>query len=65
MKVTTTITKGERVKTYNLVYVDPCKEINCTGIDCDNCPLQTAAENVRKAQEEFISVLNSFVIAEE
>lgn len=65
MKITTTITKEERAKTYNLVYVDPCKEINCTGINCESCPLQAVAENVRKAQDGFISVLNSLTIAEE
>lgn len=65
MKITIAITKEERTKTYNLVYVDPCKEINCTGIDCENCPLQTVSEKVRKAQDGFISVLNSITIAEE
>lgn len=65
MKITTTITKEERTKTYNLVYNDPCGEINCAGVDCETCPLQTVAENVRKAQESFISVLNSIAVAEE
>lgn len=65
MKITTTITKEERAKTYNLVYVDPCKEIDCTGIDCENCPLQATAEVLRKAQESFVSVLSSIPIAEE
>ena len=65
MKITTTITKEELAKTYNLVYVDPCKEINCEGVDCESCPLQTVAENVRKAQDSFVSVLNSITIAEE
>lgn len=65
MKITTTITKEERAKTYNLVYVDPCKEINCEEVDCENCPLQAVAENVRKAQDGFISVLNSITVVEE
>ena len=65
MKITTTITKEERAKTYKLVYVAPCKEINCEGIDCENCPLQAVAEAMRKAQDSFISVLNSLTIAEE
>lgn len=65
MKITTTITKEERAKTYNLVYVDPCEEIVCNGVDCASCPLQAVADKVRKAQDGFISVLNSLTIAEE
>lgn len=65
MKITTTITKEEKTKTYHLVYIDPCKEINCNGIDCDDCPLQSVAESMRKAQEGFICVLNSFPVVEE
>ena len=62
MKIATTITKEERAKTYNAVYIDPCRDIECTGIDCDDCPLQKAAEELRKAQETFINILNSFVV---
>ena len=65
MKITITITKEEQAKTYNLIYVDPCKEINCGGIDCEACPLQAVAENLRKAQEGFISALSSIAIVEE
>lgn len=65
MKITTTITKEERAKTYNLVYVDPCKEIHCEEIDCENCPLQAVAENLRKAQDGFLSVFASLVVTEE
>lgn len=65
MKITVTITKEERAKTYNLVYNDPCGEINCAEVDCENCPLQAVAESVRRAQDDFISVLNSIAIVEE
>lgn len=65
MKITTTITKEERAKTYNLVYIDPCKEIDCTGIRCENCPLQSTVEVLHRAQESFVSVLDSLTIAEE
>lgn len=65
MKITATITKEERAKTYNLIYVDPCEEIDCAGISCENCPLQSTAEVLRKAQESFVSVLNSITVAEE
>ena len=65
MKIAITITKEERAKTYNAVYIDPCRDIECTGIDCENCPLQNVAEEMRKAQESFINVLNSFVVVEE
>ena len=65
MKISTTITTKEKVETRNLVWVDPCKHIECSGIDCEICPLQKAAEEVRKAQETFITTLESFSIVDE
>ena len=56
MKIT--ITKKEYENTNNLVYVDPCAEINCGAIDCNHCPLQETATALRKAQDEFFKVLN-------
>ena len=64
MKIAITITKEERVKTYNAVYTDPCKDIECVGIDCEDCPLNNAATEVRKAQEAFVNILNSFTVVE-
>lgn len=64
MKINITITEAERLNTINTVYVDPCADIDCAGIDCDHCPLQVAAEECRKAQDKFISVLKSFSIEE-
>ena len=65
MKITTTITKTERAKTYNAVYIDPCKEINCAEINCEDCPLQGASEDLRRAQEAFVNILNSFAVVGE
>ena len=65
MKIAVTITKEERAKTYNAVFIDPCRDIECREIDCESCPLQKAAEEMRKAQETFINILNSFVEVEE
>ena len=65
MKISTTITKKEKVETQNLVWVDPCKHIECSGIDCEACPLQKAAEEMRKAQETFMTILGSFPVVDE
>jgi hypothetical protein len=64
MKFNITITEAELLNTVNTVCVDPCTDIECTGIDCDNCPLQVAAEECRKAQGKFISILKSFSVEE-
>lgn len=60
MKIT--ITKKEYEKTKNLVYVDPCAEIECGGIDCSHCPLQATAHELREAQDEFFKVLDAIEI---
>ena len=60
MKIT--ITEKERKKTTDLVYVDPCAEIECEAIDCNNCPLQATAHALREAQNEFFKVLNNMEI---
>ena len=64
MKINITITKTELRNTKNIVYVDPCTHIECAGVDCNNCPLQVAAEECRKAQDKFINILNSFSVEE-
>lgn len=64
MKFNITITEVELQNTINAVYIDPCADIECAGIDCDNCPLQVAAEECRKAQDKFINILKSFSIEE-
>lgn len=56
------ITKEEYENTKSLVYVDPCAEIDCGAIDCNHCPLQATATELRKAQDEFFKVLNNMEI---
>jgi hypothetical protein len=62
MKINITITEVELQNTINTIYIDPCSHIECAGIDCDNCPLQVAAEECLKAQEKFINILKGFSI---
>ena len=59
MKISVTLTKEEKNKTQELIFVDPCTHINCGIIDCDNCPLHEVAVALRKAQESFSKVLQS------
>jgi hypothetical protein len=58
MKVTTTITQKEYADTYNLIWVDPCKHIDCSAIKCEECPLQKVAEKLREAQAEYMQVID-------
>ena len=58
MKVTATITKKEYADTHNLVWVDPCKNINCSAIKCEACPLYKVASQLRDAQAEYMQVLD-------
>ena len=58
MKITATITKKEYADTLNLIWVDPCKHIECTSIECEKCPLREVAEKLREAQSEYIGVLD-------
>ena len=60
MKIT--ITEKERKNTIDLIFVDPCTEIECGAIDCNHCPLQSTAANLREAQEQFRKVLDSMEI---
>lgn len=56
------ITKEEYENTKSLVYVDPCAEIKCGEIDCNHCPLQATATELRDAQDNFFKVLNNMEI---
>ena len=58
MKITATITKKEYADTLNLIWVDPCKHIECTSIECEKCSLREVAEKLREAQSEYIHVLD-------
>lgn len=62
MKIQTTITKEERDNTKNIIMVDPCTHILCREIDCHECPLRESAEELRKAQEKFMRVLNEIEV---
>ena len=57
MKIEITLTKREKDETIDLVTYDPCGCIDCRGIDCEECPLRNAAEDVRRAGEAFVNVL--------
>lgn len=59
MKVSVTITKGEKNSTEDIVLTDPCTFIDCGNIDCDCCPLHEVAVALRKSQENFSKVLQS------
>lgn len=60
MKIT--ITKEEYKNTKEMVYIDPCAEIECGGIDCNHCPLQATATALREAQDNFMKVLDSMEV---
>ena len=59
MKVSVTISKGEKNSTEDLVLKDPCTHIDCGNIDCDVCPLHEVVVELRKAQEKFSKILQS------
>lgn len=62
MKINITITESELLNTINAIYVDPCAHIECANVNCENCPLQVAAEECRKAQDKFIDIIKGFSI---
>ena len=62
MRITTTLTAKEKNKTLEGVMFDPCTHIQCSEIDCDECPLQAAGEALRRAQEEYARVLDKIVV---
>ena len=62
MKITTIITTEERDKTFQGIMFDPCTHIQCDEIDCDTCPLQAVGEALRRAQEDYVEVLNNITI---
>ena len=62
MKMIFTITTEETSKTLESIMFDPCTHIQCSGICCDNCPLQGVAEALRRAQENYARVINKITI---
>ena len=63
MKIQITITEEERKNTANIIMVDPCSHIKCSGINCEQCPLKENAEILRDEQERFMRVLNEIEVA--
>lgn len=59
MKVSVTITKEEKNRAESAIMIDPCMHIECCEIDCNSCPLREAAEELRKAQDNFNKILQS------
>lgn len=62
MKIQITITKEEHDNTLDTVMCDPCTHIQCGQIDCEVCPLRERAEELRKAQENFMRTLNGIEV---
>ena len=65
MKIQITLTKAEKDETLDLVNFDPCAAINCREIDCDECPLQCVAEDIRRAGEAFANVLDKLTVVDD
>lgn len=65
MKISASITQKEKDATLNLIWVDPCARIECAQVDCEACPLQKAAEEMRKAQNTFRIALDSIPVVDE
>ena len=61
MKISVTATQKEIEETQNKIWVDPCAYLNCGDIDCEQCPLREAAQNLREAQNKFISVITNSI----
>ena len=65
MKIEIILTKTEKDETIDLVVFDPCAAINCREIDCNECPLRNVAEDVRRAGEAFVNVLEKLTVEDE
>jgi hypothetical protein len=65
MKITTTITREELTRTENGVSFDPCSEIKCGSLDCENCPLRKSAAAFNDARWEFLNTLRSLSVTED
>jgi len=62
MKIIVTITATEQHDTLEAIMIDPCIHIQCGEIDCEECPLHTAAQAFRRAQEDYAKVINKIII---
>lgn len=52
------LTKEEIKEVNENIWVDPCAFIECGDISCDHCPLHEAAVEFRRAQENFVKLVN-------
>lgn len=62
MKIKITLTETEKDGTLDLVVFDPCAAIDCREINCEECPLRNVAEDVRRASEAFVNVLDKLTV---
>lgn len=62
MKIVTTITADEKNNTLDGILFDPCTYIHCGEIDCNDCPLHTVTEALRKAQEDYEKAINKMIV---
>lgn len=53
------ISTKECKETKEKILVDPCAFIECGVLDCNFCPLQEAARQLREAQNNFTNTINS------
>ena len=65
MKIKITLTKAEKDETLDLVVFDPCTAIDCREISCEECPLHSAAYDLRKAQDTFVNLLEKLTVEDE
>lgn len=65
MKIVATISKEELTRTEKGLSFDPCKEIRCGSLDCENCPLRKSATALNEAREEFLNALHKLSVTED
>lgn len=58
MKVIVTMTKKEKNRILDQILFDPCERVECSGVDCANCPLRKAAVELRDAMNSFSEALD-------
>jgi hypothetical protein len=65
MKITTTITREELTRTEKIMSFDPCSEIKCGSLDCEDCPLHKSAAAFNEARWEILNILRSLSVTED
>ena len=59
MKIAITMTKGEKNRILDQVLFDPCEQVECKNIECEQCPLHSAVVSLRKAMDKFDEVVTA------